>query len=96
MGDKKEEVLSKIDTYVQTRFGGNFRKAFDHYDQLTGQNGTVTKEGVMQLLADANVDTRVFGFSAAGKYADQLIEAIDLNKDGAVDWPEFEAKLKAG
>jgi len=94
MGDKKEEVLRKIDTFVQTRFGGVYRKAFDHYDQLSGQNGTVDKEGVIQLLADANVDTKVWGISASGKYADGLIEAIDLDADSKISWPEFEAKMK--
>ena len=96
MGDKKEEVLRKISTYVHTAFGGNYRKAFDHYDKLSGQNGTVDKEAVMQLLKDADVNTKVWGISASGKYADGLIEAIDLNQDGAIDWPEFEGKLKEG
>ncbi len=94
MGDKKEDVLRKIDTYVQTRFGGDYRRTFDHYDQLSGQNGTVDKEAVLKLLEDADVNTKVWGVSASGKYADGLIEAIDLNKDGAISWPEFEAKMK--
>ncbi len=94
MGDKKEEVLRKIGTYVKTRFGGDYRKAFDHYDQLSGQNGTVDKEAVLKLLEDAGVNTKVWGVSASGKYADGLIEAIDSSQDGAISWPEFEARLK--
>ncbi len=96
MGDKKKEVLSKVDVYIQTTFGGSYRKAFDHYDQLSGQNGKVDKEGVMKLLEDSDVDTTVLGFKATGTYADKLIEELDLSQDGAIDWPEFEAKLKDG
>jgi Ca2+-binding EF-hand superfamily protein len=96
MGDAKKQVLDKISSYVQTTFGGNYRKAFDHYDQLTTQNGMVDKEAVLQLLKDANVDTSLGWISVAGKYADTMIKELDLNGDGQIDWNEFESKFKNG
>ena len=98
MGDSKDQVLGKVRTYVQTTFGGDYRKAFDHYDKLTTQNGKVDKEAIIRLLADAGVDTVVLVLgvpvSAAGKYAGTMIKEFDLDGDGQVDWNEFEAKFK--
>jgi len=87
MGVTKAEVVCKVTTLVNTTFGGDFKKAFDHY----ARGGSVAESAVMQILADAGVGSgigaRLVRYAAAG----EIIDLLDTDGDGAIQWPEFNA-----
>ena len=43
----------KVAALVEARFGGDYRKAFDHYD--SDHDGKVSKDELMALLQDAGI-----------------------------------------
>src|SRR5262245_38413023 len=49
--EQKRELDEKVTALVQTRFGGDYRAAFTHYD--ADGNGMIDKDELKKLLADA-------------------------------------------
>ena len=94
-GLKKEisaEIQSKVAEMVTTTYGGDYRKAFDHYDKLTTQNGRVDTDAIVKMLEDAGVKERLV--AGHGKMASGVIEEFDKSGDKEISWEEFQAVFK--
>src|SRR4051812_47316593 len=52
----EREMKGKVMELVQTRFEGDLKRAFEHYD--LDNNGSVDKGEIMNLLSDANVGNK--------------------------------------
>ena len=81
------EVAQKVNNLVQSRFGGDYKKAFQHY---AAANGEVSRDGINRLLSDAGVGN---GFTR-GFYTDALMDKFDTNRNGGVSWSEFSGGMR--
>ena len=79
------ELKSKVGTLVGKQFGGDYKKAFEHYD--ADHDGAIDKGELGALLKDASVGNGV----TRGAWAKGIIEKLDHSGDGKIDWTEFEA-----
>jgi Ca2+-binding EF-hand superfamily protein len=72
-----------VSAVVGVRFGGSYRAAFDHYDR--NRVGRVDAEGLIALLADAAIGTRLcrLGWAVA------VLAETDRDGDGSLGWEEF-------
>lgn len=84
----RQEVIGKVAALVANRYGGDFHKAFDFYAKGTG---TVRESEVINLLEHAGVGSglgaRLVRYAAAG----EIIDTLDTDGDGAIQWGEFDA-----
>jgi hypothetical protein len=85
----ERELKTKVAALVTSRFGGDYKKAFSHYD--TDKDGGVTKSEIVQLLSDAGVGNGL----TRGIWATKIIDKLDGNQDRAIQWPEFESVFRA-
>ncbi|QEL20553.1 EF-hand domain-containing protein [Limnoglobus roseus] len=51
----------------------------------------VSKDELKALLADAGIGSGLTRWA----WANGIIEAVDANRDGVIDWAEFEAVFRA-
>jgi hypothetical protein len=79
-------VVSAIKKLVDTKYGGDYKAAFDHY----AKNGAVDKDGVVQLVKDAGYGGMLDPTSAI---ASAIMKAVDANGDGKISWEEFNAVM---
>ncbi len=86
------EVAQKIDTLVKNQFGGDYKKAFQHY---AGANGQVNSDGLNKLLGDANIGTNIPIIGTRPAYASALMDKFDANHDKNISWNEFTGGMKA-
>jgi Ca2+-binding EF-hand superfamily protein len=86
---QKRELTDKVSRLVQDRFGGDYLKAFAHYD--ANGDGRIDRAELGRLLEDAGIGNWV----TRGAWADGIIAALDSNKDGTISGPEFEAVLNS-
>ena len=86
--EKRQEIDEKVTALVKTRFGGDYRAAFAHYD--TDGNGTIDKDELKALLSDAGIGS---GFTRWAR-AKGIMGAVDTNADGGISWAEFEAVFR--
>lgn len=84
------ELKQKITTLIDTKYGGDWTKAFNHYAGLSGSSGLVEREDLLQLLKDAQIGS----WLTRGAWADGIVEELDTNADAAISWSEFESVLK--
>lgn len=85
----EKELKQKVGALVSSKFGGDFKKAFEHYDR-TG-DGAVTKGELVDLLEDAGVGNGI----TRGIWASKIIEKLDTSHDRGIQWAEFESVFKA-
>ena len=90
MGSEAEELKTKIRQLVKEKFGGNYRKGFDHYDKADGEDSKIGPSALEQLLADADVGN----WLTRSLWVDGVLQALDKDKDGAISWEEFESILE--
>lgn len=83
--EQKQELENKVTELVVSRFGGDYRAAFKHYD--TDGNGTISKAELHALLSDAGIGNRL----TRGAWASGILAEMDTDGDGAISWAEFEA-----
>ena len=83
----ERELKQKVGKLVQTKFAGDYKKAFSHY----GADGNVSKGDLVKLLSDAGVGNGL----TRGVWASKIIENLDTNGDGAIEWGEFETVFRA-
>jgi len=87
---EKQQLEEKVAALVEARFGGDYRKAFDHSD--SNHDGKVGKDELMALLQDAGIGN----FLTRSTWAAGVIEQLDTDGDGRISWPEFESVFTAG
>ena len=87
--ENKRELEAKVTALVTSRFGGDFRAAFAHYD--ADGSGVITKDELRKLLADAGVGTGLTRWAWVGG----VIDALDADGDGGVSWAECDAVFRA-
>ena len=82
-----QELKDKVAALVQSKYGGDFQRAFAQYD--SDHDGKISKSELKALLGDAGIGN-VFTRSA---WVDGIIGELDKNDDAAISWAEFEAAL---
>lgn len=80
----KEHVVATITEFVTRVYLGNWRAAFDHYDD--DKDGRVNRADVLVLLNDSGVGSKL----ARGMIAGAIMKATDANHDGEISWDEFQ------
>ena len=81
------ELKTKVGKLVQEKFGGDYKRAFDHYDG--DHDGGVNKDELTRMLHDADIGN---GFTR-GVWASKIIEKLDGNHDGRIQWTEFQSGI---
>ena len=66
-------------------FEDNIRQAFDKLDE--DKNGYITPDELSKALEEQHTLTE--------KEIDSIIDEVDVNGDGNIDYPEFLAMIKA-
>ena len=84
---QKQELRDKVTGLVADRFGGDFTKAFDHYD--ANRDGRISRDELGALLSDAGIGSWV----TRGAWATGIIDALDSDKDGSISAAELQAAL---
>lgn len=77
------ELQEKVGSLVDRDFGGDFEKAFHHFDRNKDQG--IGRNELNRLLKDArigNVFTRPI-------WIDGIIDTMDNDHDGKIQWREF-------
>lgn len=90
MGSEEEELKIKIRKLVKEKFDGEFRKGFDHYDKIDGEDSRIGSSALEQLLADAKVGN----FLTRTLWVEGVMKVLDKDKDGAISWDEFASILE--
>ena len=85
----REELQRKVQKLVDDNFKGDYRKAFNHYDQGVTKNGKINKAELLNLLEDAGLGN----FFTRGAWAEGIIAELDKNEDGSISWKEFQEKI---
>jgi Ca2+-binding EF-hand superfamily protein len=88
--ENKRELVEKVSALVRSRFGGDYRAAFGHYD--ADGDGLVSKAELKALLRDAGVGSGLTRWA----WADGVIGELDADGDGHISWAEFEAVFEGG
>ncbi len=83
-----KELKDKVKGLVEKKFGGDYKKAFDSYD--ANKDGAINAEELGKLLKDAEVGN----FVTRNDWVKAIIEKLDNNKDGKIQWSEFESAIK--
>ena len=86
---QKDELRAKVGELVRDRFGGDYHKAFDHYDGDV-KDGKINSSELTELLADAGVGN----WLTRGPWASGIIAELDSDKDGCISEAEFENAMK--
>jgi len=83
------ELKHKVAAFCANHYDGDYRKAFDDYD--SNLDGMMTRDEIVELLADAGVGNRL----TRGMWANGILDKLDMNQDHGVSWAEFESVFKA-
>jgi Ca2+-binding EF-hand superfamily protein len=85
--ENRRELEEKVTALVTTRFGGDYRAAFDHYD--ADRDGAINEDELKGLLKDAGVGSGLTRWA----WAKGVMDEADLDKNKVISWAEF-ATLK--
>jgi calcium-binding protein CML len=88
--ENRKELAEKVAALVATRFGGDYRAAFGHYD--ANGNGVISKDELTALLSDAGIGSGLTRWA----WAKGVIGELDADGDGTISWAEFEAVIEGG
>jgi len=81
------ELTDKVTRLIQDRFGGDYSKAFAHYD--SDGDGRIDRGELTRLLEDAGIGN----WLTRGAWVAGVVAALDADKDGTISGPELEAVL---
>jgi hypothetical protein len=81
-----KEIKDKVGALIKTKFKGDYKAAFNSY---ADKDNTVSKDGVKELLKDADVDMLLRFFAVP-----RIMTKLDKNKNEKIEWSEFEPFLK--
>lgn len=87
--ENEKELKQKVSTLVAKKFGGDYKKAFEHYDR--DKDGAVQKDELVKMLAEAGVGNGL----TRGIWASKIVERLDSGGDRAIEWSEFESVFTA-
>ncbi len=88
--ENTRELEEKLAALVATRFGGDYRAAFAHYD--ADGNGTISSGELKVLLSDAGVGSGL----TRRAWAKGIMDEVDTGGDGSISWEEFSAVFAEG
>jgi hypothetical protein len=83
--DNVKELKAKVGALVTSKYGGDYKTAFDHYD--ADKDAGIKKDEIIKLLEDAGVGNRF----TRGAWANGILKKLDKGQDGKVQWDEFQA-----
>jgi len=83
-----KELKDKVSKLVNKKFGGDYKKAFDYYD--ANKDAGVDAAELKKLLEDAGVGNSL----TRGAWVKGIMNRLDTNKDGKIQWSEFESVTK--
>lgn len=86
--ENKREVEEKVSALVASRFGGDYRAAFAHYD--SDGDGAIRKDELKLLLADAGIGSGLTRWA----WASGILDELDTDGDGGISWAEFDAVFR--
>ena len=86
---QRDELRDKVSQLVRGQFGGDYHKAFDHYDG-DAKDGKISKRGLTQLLDDAGLGN----WLTRSAWVSGIIAELDTDGDGSISAAEFEDVLK--
>ena len=84
---QKNELRDKVSKLVEDKFGGDYHKAFEHYDDV--KDGKISHHELTRLLGDAGVGN----WLTRSTWASGIIAELDTDKDGSISQAEFEGVL---
>lgn len=84
-----KELKQKVSALVNKRFGGDYKKAFAHYDG--NGDDAIDKGELVALLSEAGVGNSL----TRSKWAGKIIERLDSSGDLKVQWSEFDKVFRA-
>jgi Ca2+-binding EF-hand superfamily protein len=87
---EKQQLEDRVAALVQAKYGGDYQKAFQHYD--SDQDGKIGKDELLTLLQGAGVGN-VFTRST---WVAGVIEELDKDGDGRISWAEFASVFTEG
>lgn len=80
----KTDLATKVSALIRAKFGGDWRRAFWHYDG--DHDGGIDRAELTDLLRDAGVGN----YFTRGAWASGVTAEMDADGDGRITWPEFE------
>jgi Ca2+-binding EF-hand superfamily protein len=83
--DNKRELEEKVTALVTTRFGGDYRAAFTHFD--ANSDGVIDNDELKTLLKEAGIGSGLTRWA----WAKGVMDEADTDKSGTISWAEFEA-----
>ncbi len=86
---QKNELRNKVSKLVGDKFGGDFHKAFEHYDDDV-KDGKISRRELAKLLGNAGI----CNWLTRGAWVSGIISELDTDIDGSISASEFEAVLK--
>ena len=86
---QKNELRDKVSKLVGDNFGGDYHKAFEHYDDDV-KDGKISRRELAKLLGDAGIGN----WLTRGAWVSGIIAELDTDKDGSISQSEFEEVLK--
>jgi len=84
---EEQELINAIKALVKSKFGGDYRAAFDAY---AGPDQEIDADELGEVLEQAgigNAFTR--GFWVSG-----VLDKVDQDGDRKISWPEFQAVIE--
>ena len=78
-----EELRTGLQKLRDNRFNGRWEAMFETY---ASSDGKMTKADIERVV-------KIMGFWFAGKWAKGIMEAVDVDKDGLISWPELRSML---
>lgn len=84
--EQRREIDEKVTALVRTRFGGDYRAAFAHYD--ADGDGTISNDE----LKDARIGSGLTRWA----WAKGIVGEVDTSGDGSISWAAFEAVFQSG
>jgi Ca2+-binding EF-hand superfamily protein len=77
-------LRDKVSKLVTDQFGGDYHKAFDHYDSDV-KDGKISRRELTKFLGDAGVGNRL----TRSAWVSGIIAELDTDKDGSISEAEF-------